>query len=689
MSKKKRNKYRKQPPKRSENKVNIPKHHDSEWYEEEDLRDAWEEEEEYESYEESADYEEEREDYPEEGEYEEEYDEASNEDDYSEEDYADDYRESDDYSEEEAEEENYPEDDYAEEEDYPEDSYYEEEVSHKKKKKRKRHGSGHAEDHKGHGKRKKKKLWLIPLILFILLLALVGAAAIYEYSLVYRVAHVEAGVEVDVYDFLKNTDEVAYFAEGSDEIDVHVPGEYHLLIMTGGIPHKSTLYVEDTIAPSFTVQSLNVSYNEPVEASEFVTAVEDATEVTFTFAGEPDFSSFGDKKVTIVGTDLGGNTTSVDTSMYVSAVAVEVVVEAGTKLPGPEDFVLTGGEGEIITDLSEIDLNKVGEHKVQIKLDGETYDSTMKIVDTVAPEFMVDKIDGYENVQYHAEDFVIKCKDATSVKYSFEKDPDYTLIGSQDLVIIATDEGGNTSTKETTLTLKEDNEAPVIEGAVDFSVPPGSAVAYRLNIVVRDNSERDTKLEVDSSKVKINEIGVYPVTYTATDASGNSSSVTINLEVKEQVYDINEVNAMADKLIAKIITPGMTKREECEAIYNYMHGNITYVSDSVKGDYVRSAYEGFSTRTGDCYTYASMVKVLLNRLGIANIDVERANPDAYGLHYWCIVDIDDGHGWYHYDTTPRIGRPNLCLLDDATITAYSDAHGHSHYYDKSLYPAIP
>ena len=93
-----------------------------------------------------------------------------------------------------------------------------------------------------------KRNFLIGGICF-LLLAVSVVFLVYENGRVYRECYVEAGVEVTVRDFLREPEEDAYFTEDSDEIDITVPGEYHVRIRAGYFTHKSTLYITDTIAP--------------------------------------------------------------------------------------------------------------------------------------------------------------------------------------------------------------------------------------------------------------------------------------------------------------------------------------------------------------------------------------------------------------------------------------------------------
>ena len=160
------------------------------------------------------------------------------------------------------------------------------------------------------------------------------------------------------------------------------------------------------------------------------------------------------------------------------------------------------------------------------------------------------------------------------------------------------------------------------------------------------------------------------------------------MTIVEQTADEKELNEQLDKILAEIITDDMSQKDKAWAIFSYIRNHVGYVSSSEKGDYVKAALQALKQGQGDCYVYFSIAKAMLTRAGIKNMDIERI-PEGDKMHYWNLVDLEDGHGWYHYDTTPRVDHPTIFLWDDATIKAYSDAHDNCHNYDRSKYPDIP
>lgn len=554
--------------------------------------------------------------------------------------------------------------------------------SEQKKDKQKQGGQEQAERSSASGR--KRGIWIAGSAAAVVLV-LSAVFLLYENSLVYRECYAEAGVEVTAADFVKNPDKPAYFAEGSDAVDVSVPGEYHVKIQTGYFSHGSTLYITDTIAPEGEGVKVNLEMGQECAAEEFVTAVTDATKVTASYAKEPDFELPGRQEVEILLTDLGGNTATVAAELFISQVVTELTVEAGSRPPALSDFVIEGEDAAFLTRVDRFDYTVPADHKVKLRVDGNDYEAVLHIADTVAPVLNVHDVRSFTTLDRTADDFVESVRDVTKVKTAFVTDPDVTAAGEQEVEICATDAGGNQTVKTAKLILEEDKEAPVIIGVTDLNVIVGSTVSYKKNVTVTDNCQEGLSLTVDNSAVNLNVEGTYPIVYVAKDGSGNETTAAASVTVRPRVYDENEVNSIADGVLARIITPDMDPGQKLEAIYGYVQSHVGYISHSEKGNWVRAAYEGLVDGRGDCYVYASTAKVLLTRAGIANMDI--AKIPSKTSHYWNLVNV--GNGWYHFDTTPRRpDHPHICMWTEEQLMAYSTSHGNSHNYDHSQYPEV-
>lgn len=530
----------------------------------------------------------------------------------------------------------------------------------------------------------KAKRMILAGVAFLLLITLAVGGWFYVDSLAYKLCRVEAGVSVTPSDFLKQPDENAFFTEESQPFFITEPGEYQIKVKSGWFTHSCTLMIEDTIAPTGQAVPVRMLLGESCAPEDFVENITDATAVTISYEKEPDLACAGSQSVEVVLTDRGGNRTIIESELFISPVLEELTVEAGQKPPGIDSFLLKNVKGTFITRLADFDYHQPGDHTVVIQVDGEEYTSILHIRDTVPPKAEVQDIEGFAVLPREAEDFVTEIEDATAVTVAFREEPDLLFIGTQQVELVFTDAGGNETVKKAELTLYEDTEPPVIYGATDITIYMGDSVAYRKNVTVEDNCLEGLQLTVDTSNVDLKQAGVYPVVYTAVDAAGNTDTVTISLTVIERMYTIEEMYALVDAVLEKIITPDMSDRDKAWAIYTYIRRNVGYTEYPEKGDWVRAAYEGLAKRQGDCYVYACTSKALLTRAGVKNMDISKIPTRRE--HYWNLVDVGDG--WYHFDTTPRSDHTVFFLWTDADLMAYSALHYNCHNYDRTLYPEI-
>ncbi|MCL2253716.1 MAG: hypothetical protein FWC09_04655 [Lachnospiraceae bacterium] len=530
---------------------------------------------------------------------------------------------------------------------------------------------------------KKNILALSITLILALAIGVTASHFISEYSQVYKICVSEAGVAVKAADFFRKSGENAYFTTDSQPFDLSKPGEYTVRLRNGWFTYKSTLIIEDTIPPHADAVIVKRLINTPLDPNDFVAGITDATPVTVSFVENPDNTAGGLKNVDIRLTDISGNQTIITSKLQLSELADNVTIEAGAPLPNINNFVIIAEEAQFANDYNHINTALPGEYIINILIDGMPYETILHIIDTIPPTFSAANISGFSLLPRNAEDFVTDYFDISPLTFSFEKEPDLTYIGTRDITIIARDAGGNEARQTVQLTLLADTEPPEIKGVVDFNVQAGDTIAYKKNAVAIDNNPIGLEFIVDQSAVLVNTVGSYPVTYIARDFAGNETKKTITLTVVEKKYDLDEVYAKADEVLARIVTEDMSEREILWAIYRYNQYNIFFEPTSEKETWVRAAYEGLFDRRGDCYVYACTAKVLLDRAGIKNEDIEKIVTSR--RHYWHLVDIGDG--WYHYDTTPRSDHPTIFMWTDEQLMEYSAESYNSHRYDRDIYPA--
>ena len=198
--------------------------------------------------------------------------------------------------------------------------------------------------------------------------------------------------------------------------------------------------------------------------------------------------------------------------------------------------------------------------------------------------------------------------------------------------IIVSDENDNVTICDVVLTISEDTKAPVVSVS-DLDVTVGNVVSYRKAISYYDNASsiEEMKVDIDSSNVNLDEVGVYDVTYTVIDFAGNVTTVVSKVNVVEEIPLWNDEEALQKKafeVLEKIIKDEMSDYEKAEAIFQWVNTKIRFINFSEKDNFMRGAYEGLFLQKGDCFVYAATSKLLLTLAQIPNIDIKKmtTNP---------------------------------------------------------------
>ena len=147
-----------------------------------------------------------------------------------------------------------------------------------------------------------------------------------------------------------------------------------------------------------------------------------------------------------------------------------------------------------------------------------------------------------------------------------------------------------------------------------------------------------------------------------------------------------ELDHLVQVVLEKIVSDDMSKLEQARAVFDFTRTKISYTGDSDKSDWLNGAYEGLTTRKGDCFTYYAVSRALLTALGIDNLEVQRLGGPT--SHFWNLVNCGDG--WYHFDATPRSSKmPAFVsfMFTDAEAADYTARAGREYYtFDGSLLP---
>lgn len=430
----------------------------------------------------------------------------------------------------------------------------------------------------------------------------------------------------------------------------------------------------------------DISAGDIPEASNFAADV--SKDCKFSYTETPDFTKAGDTPVKLCITDEFGYSVQVEVTARVHDFPDVISVEAGIQTPELIELLRSYDSSEYaIADDIRFEFLDLG--KTTIYLNGEysRFPVTVCKVDTVAPVVKFKNIEKDMGVMPYPSEFVEECHDATMVSFSFENQPAIDCVGGQTVTIIATDSGGNTVKGTAILTVVHDVTPPVIYGIRTIYSYEGDTISYRQNVYAEDASDGRVAVRVNASNVKTSVPGSYTVTYTASDKKGNTASETARVEILEITYDV--VNAIADKVIAEIMTGTETDREKAKKIYDWCTENIKYstVTSYLTGQFPKAGYSGFKLKYGNCYVYFSVTGFLLSRAGLENMEIHRNSIRK--PHFWNLVKIDGE--WYHLDTCPQPypNKEGCFLLTDKQVAEYSKKQKDYYSFDKSLYPATP
>lgn len=583
-----------------------------------------------------------------------------------------------------------------------------------------------SEEEKENGK---KVLWIllpilgILLVLFLLLQLLLhfGFTDLFGLDLsgldvfggapaVYRELSVEIGSESISPDAFinqqKNKEHLPALFMKTGGYDLDTLGDYPMIVRFNGKDYEVTLHVVDTVAPAAVLRTALISKGGMLAEEDLLETVYDKSDIQL-YVSPFDADTVGAKNVTIRLVDAAGNFTEYDTRVYVAETISSVLYEIGTAAPTPADFV-TGIDGIAFaeSDFAAYGVNAPGEYEITLRCGEDIMRLPLTAQDTVAP-VAVAKTD-VELVSSGLPDASVLLEsvtDATAVTVTYKENYRFEADGRYVVTVVATDLGGNETEVDVPVFVyfsEEVTEAPLII-ASDITVEIGGAVPYKQYIRIIDSVDGELDLydpahvTFDTAAVDTSTVGNYSLLIKAVDSEGNTSSKPIVVHVVHKSITQDEVNRYVKNILSKIITSDMTREQQLRAVFNYVKkdSGMTYTGSSDKQNlYFVEAYYGFTMNVGDCYTYCSMSRVMLDNLGIDYYVVERSGV-RNSNHYWLLVDFGDG--WYHFDTcyhSLNWTKDTFKLTDGevAAFTKWYNTHysGWNYYqFDTSLYPATP
>ena len=227
-----------------------------------------------------------------------------------------------------------------------------------------------------HKKQPTKRSFLITLV--IILTVVLCAALLLLWSLLggATVLTLEAGSQLpEAGAFFPDSKQDIVYLAGTDAVSMDKPGDYPLTLAKGGLKCEAVLQVRDTVAPTATVSDLTVVVPNTATAEDFVSDIQDVTQVSVRFEKEPDFTTAGEQSIAIVLEDLGGNKTHLEATMTVVEDAEAPVISGvrdiltyvGDAVAYRNGVTVTDNQDEapkLELDSSKVDLSTPGEYTV-------------------------------------------------------------------------------------------------------------------------------------------------------------------------------------------------------------------------------------------------------------------------------------------------------------------------------------
>jgi len=348
--------------------------------------------------------------------------------------------------------------------------------------------------------------------------------------------------------------------------------------------------------------------------------------------------------------------------LYIAQPVAYYTVELGASiLPAPLDFI--ANRQDIPAQLLDVHFNgappmvdtlPVGVHPVTLVLNGAAFTSAIAVVDTTPPIIYTQDITREMGQALCATDFVTAVYDESPIAaLVLLAQPDYFIPGAHTVEVRATDVFGNYAIAAASVTFLPNTVPPTIIGTQNIYAFQGEPIRFREGVSAYDAFGRALHFDIDNTQVNVHERGIYPATFTATDAWGLATTAQIYVHVLS--VDPATVYDLADAVLAQILRDDMTQLQQTSTIFHWLQNNISFAGGGVVYYSAHeAAHQGFIQRRGNCAVFAAMMEILLTRAEIPVLPMIRTRYFT-GLtrHRWVLANPDN-LGWHHVDATPNL-----------------------------------
>ncbi|MCL2204364.1 MAG: hypothetical protein FWB88_10560 [Defluviitaleaceae bacterium] len=441
-----------------------------------------------------------------------------------------------------------------------------------------------------------------------------------------------------------------------------------------------------------------------VDAAVFLADTEPMAGISAYFYGEVDFNAPGRMQIPLT---LQRNSRRVraTATLYIVQPLASVRVELGDETPiAPVYFIANAPAlpGDILRvryvgPPPVAGALPVGTHRVQLSLNDIYFYSAVVVEDTTPPTVVTRNFTSQMGRAVSTQDVVASVFDLSPVtSVEIVSPPDIFSPGDHTVDVRVEDAFGNYALYASTVTFLPNTVPPIFYGVQDIIVALGEPVRFRAGVSAQDAFGRALQFDIDSGQLNVNERGMYPIVYTATDAWGLTTEATVYVHVLS--VDPAVVHEMVDDLLGRILRYGMTQVQQARAIFNWITNNIALSAIGAGGrdSAYESAHLALLNRRGNCFNFYGIATVMLERSGIPTLRVDRkpgtTNPSD---HRWNLIN-PDGLGWHHFDTTPvrhiasdeRFMFTNTQAEEFTHRIRYMGGRGDFYTFDPALTPEI-
>lgn len=333
------------------------------------------------------------------------------------------------------------------------------------------------------------------------------------------------------------------FLSDPSVIDIGHVGQTQILLRHGTQQHSVTLTVQDTVPPVADIAAeweVDVSDGLPVAGS-LVRNVVDESEVRVFYDQRPAISQdYSPVEATVIVEDQGGNQLRGScTFSFTGWLQESITVEAGTELT-PEMVLKDPERGVAFLDISrleEISKAGIGEHILTVSTGHSEANCTITLVDTTPPVLKLQNIRRWPGRTATINDFISYVYDASgkpTVRLVSDM-PDFNTKGKYIVTIEATDANGYSVTESAIVWVSDNTTAPEIRGGSKaLAVTVNSEPDFLEGIWAVDDEDSNCEITVDTSELDLSTPGIYSITYSALDNSGNMSFLERNVIVKAE-----------------------------------------------------------------------------------------------------------------------------------------------------------